>query len=313
MTRLPDAARSILEAGTLCYLAAPSPPGPHVTPVVYVLDGGRLWGTTSRGTTKARRWRRQALAGGLVRSGERALTFRGPVTLYDALDASTWPASILRGPQVARASARFTLKNAKFFAGYARDVTRIPLAWTPPGRVIFSVDLSSGLVSEDGRVVERWGAWGDQAGGLSSYRGAAADLPASALPAEVGDLALGFGDGALALPSPDGPIVLPAAWSSPGGAYHATLPAALLHVAGTPARTLASLVVDRASAWRAAHMRGVLLRGPASVYLLDRVRSGATRLRAQAGDPPGNAAVVRLLPRTVVWWSGWTSGTVGRS
>ena len=310
MTSLPRAARRILNEGTLCYLGAPSPAGPHVTPVVFVLDGGRLWGTTGRGTTKAKLWRRQPVAGGLVGFEGRWLAFRGAVTLYDALDPGTWPASLRRGPRVTSASVRFAMKNARFFAGYARDVTRVPLAWTPPGRVIFSIDVNSGAILESDSVPERWGPWGDGAAGLKTFRDASPGLTGERLPEEVRPLLEEPGDGIVAVQTPAGPVVLPARWNGSDGASFATLPAQFLSLAGRETEGNAALVVDRASAWRAAKMRGVLLRGPTSIYVAADLRSGLSELRSRVDELADDAAVIRIRPRTAVWWSGWASGTV---
>ncbi|MGH2685587.1 MAG: hypothetical protein ACRDJP_08995, partial [Actinomycetota bacterium] len=182
MTHIPEAAERILRDGVLCYLAAPSPAGPHTTPVVFALENGRVYGTTGRRTTKAKLWRREASAGGLVRGGDRTLVFRGPVTLYDALDPSTWLASMLRSVELTLASARFTAKNARFFAGYARDAARVPLSWTPPARVMFSVDVASGAILEGRAVVERWGEWGDGTTALKSFRRDRGGIEAQGLP-----------------------------------------------------------------------------------------------------------------------------------
>ncbi len=310
MTSLSRAARTILNEGTLCYLAAPSTVGPHVTPVVFVLDGGRIWGTTGRGTTKVKLWRREPVAGGLVGHAGRWLAFRGPVTLYDALDPSTWSASLRRGPRVASASARFSLKNARFFAGYARDVTRVPLAWTPPARVIFSIDVSAGAVLHDDQVLEQWGSWASEATGHRGFRPAEAGLPTESLPDDARDLLREPGEGTIGLGSHLGPVVLPARWRESKGAFYARMPGSLLSMAGVQRETHASLVVDRASTWRAANMRGVLLRGPASVYLTDEITSGRGRLEQQVGDLEPGHDVVRIRPSSAVWWRGWTSGTV---
>ena len=51
---IPVTARRTLEEGVLCYLGVRTPDGPHVTPVVYALDGSRLWVTTARTSVKAR-------------------------------------------------------------------------------------------------------------------------------------------------------------------------------------------------------------------------------------------------------------------
>ncbi|MGH2724120.1 MAG: pyridoxamine 5'-phosphate oxidase family protein [Actinomycetota bacterium] len=314
MSGLPSDARSLLRWGTLCYLAAPSPGGPHVTPVVFALDRSRLWATTSRGAVKAAAWRRHPVAGGLVQVGERAVAFRGTVTLYDALDPFTWPAVAFRAPAVVRASTKFTLKNARFFAGYARDARRVPLSWTPPGRIAVSVDLEAGAVLEGEDLVDTWGEWGSEAAGRTSFRAARRSaFPDGELPEELGELVAPAGRGVLGLEGGDAPVVLPVRWARADGAYYAVLPRPLLALAGAPAEGQGSLVVDRASAWRAARMAGLMLRGPADVFLPGEVRSGRTSLLAlarRAGPLPGEPAVVRLRPERAVWWSGWASGTV---
>ena len=309
MTRLPDAAASILETGVLCYLASPSPAGPHTTPVVFALEGGRIWGTTGRRTTKAKLWGREPLAGGLVRAGDRALTFRGTVTMYDLLNPSTWVASVLRSRQLTMAAARFTAKNARFFAGYARDAAHVPLTWTPPARILFSVDVTSGAIIERKDVVERWGSWGSSAEGLKSFRSPAAGLDPSLLPEGVRSLAGEPRPAVLAMPHADGPVVLPAE-ATAGGSTFARVPRSLLDLADVRPSITATLVVDHASAWRATEMRGVMLRGPASVFIPDRLTSGRRQLEAKVANLDEGEAAVRLRPRSAVWWLGWSSGTV---
>jgi nitroimidazol reductase NimA-like FMN-containing flavoprotein (pyridoxamine 5'-phosphate oxidase superfamily) len=312
---IPDAVRAVLDRGILCHLAAPSPAGPHVTPVVFVRDGDRLWGTTGRGTTKAARWRRAPAAGGLVVVGDAAVTFRGAVTLYDGLDPSTWWSSATRAPQLARASARFTVKNARFFAGYARDAAHVPLAWTPPARVVFSVDLDAVAILEDGRLGRRWGIWDGSVQARTSFRRSAGGLAPDRFPQELRDLVDRPGWGTLGLDRGRGPAVVPCRWVRSGGTYHAVVSRGLLQLAGASSDAAGSLVIDRASTWRAARMQGLLLRGPSAAFVPSTVRSGATSLAkviAEAGRPPDDPAVVRITPRTAVWWSGWSSGTVGR-
>jgi hypothetical protein len=315
VSRLPDAVRTILREGVLCYLAAPSPAGPHVTPVVYVLDGDRLWGTTGRGTTKASRWRDDPAAGGVVGVGDRSVTFRGRVTLYDMLDPSTWPLSLVRGPQVARASARFTVKNARFFAGYARDVGSLPLAWTPPARVMFSVDLEAAAVLEGGRLAERWGPWSRGLEAHGAFRRSSGGLSPARLPEDLRRLVGRSGSGTLGIEGRRGPAVFPCRWSRSGGAFYAVLSRAVLGLARPTSEAIGSLVVDRASSWRAARMKGFLFRGRASLFVPSAIRSGSAslaKLIAQADQLPDDPAVVRILPRSAVWWRGWSSGTVRR-
>lgn len=319
MNALPPTARRVLREGALCYLSAIGPAGPHVTPVVFVLHAGRVWGTTARSTAKARAWRRDPRAAGLVRAGERAVTFRGPVTAYDLLDPRTWGAAVRGATTLSRAAVGFSLKNAPFFAGYAVDARRVPLSWTPPGRVFFSVDLEAGAVLDlsRGEVMERWGRWGRSVSSGPGFRPARGRLPDTRVPSEVRRAVGRAGDGALGLAGSHGPVVLPVrrVRVPEDGAYYSVLPRRLMALAGVPSGTVGGLVADHASTWRAADMAGTLLRGPMDVYVLDRLKSGREDLLERirlAGPLPSEAAVVRVRPVEAVWWKGWASGTVKR-
>jgi hypothetical protein len=109
-------------------------------------------------------------------------------------------------------------------------------------------------------------------------------------------------------------VILPCAWAEDGAALYATLPATALELADLrDPRPPAALVIDRASWWRARHMTGAMLRGTGEVVATDRLASGgrsADRIVQAAGAEPEGAALVRLRPHRVVWWRGWSSGTV---
>lgn len=309
---IPEDARRALREGVLCYAAAPGPDAPHVTPMVFALEDDRLWATTSRGSRKVRLWRERSEGAGLVRAGNRAVAFRGSVELYDLLDPSTWARSVLRSPLVTRAALRFSRKNARFFAGYARDAYRVPLGWTPPGRVFLSLGLEAGALLDlsEGTVLRSWGSLERGLAGAGSFRRLASSpgLDADA-PRDVRRALGSEGEGALAMW--DGPV-LPARWrrSREEGAYYAVLPAAFLVLSGAGDRAPATLVLDHPSSWRASRMLGLQLRGEARIYLPDRLRSGRASLIERSGAREGDA-VVRLRPDRIVWWRGWTSGSLG--
>ena len=311
---IPPAAREILDAGVLCYLSIRTSRGPHMTPVVYVVDGDRLWVTTSRSSLKARIWRRDAHVAGLVEERGRAVTFRGTVRVYDGLDPLSWPSAVLAGPRLLRAAARFTVKNARFFAGYAVDAPRVPLAWSPPGRVFASVELEGGHVLDHraGTIVETWGRWpGDvdysPAFLPQSRRGG--DLP---VPSRVLDATASAAFGALAL---QGPLltVLPIRprWAKRRPKYEAVIPRAFADLSFVDPAFRAALAVGYASTWRAAQMTGMLLQGEGRLYAPDGVRNGKDALRRRlsaAGKGGEDVVLVTLAPSRVVWWDGWTSG-----
>jgi Pyridoxamine 5'-phosphate oxidase len=321
--RIPDAAREVLERGVLCHVAARARRGPHLTPVVYVFDGGRIWLTTSRGAAKAWLWGRDPSAAGLVRLGDRAILFRGTVRTYDAFDVGSWPGAVASGPAIIRAATRFTVKNARFFAGYAVDARRVPFAWTPPGRVFVAIEPTAGwLVSPaDGSRLRRWGTWPRGASGLTSFR---ADrrlrMPDLGAPAGVRHAVARSADAALAFDAGDALTVLPAAARRvPGeGSYQAVIARSLYELTGVRGSAPAALTLDHASRWRAADMTGMLLRGTARAYVEAELERGAASLGAHMarvvgkdGGPP-DPVLVRLRPDSVVWWEGWAGGTVGR-
>jgi hypothetical protein len=304
--RLPRSAREILDQGTLCYLAVRTREGPHLTPVVFVLDGGRIWLTTSRASVKARALRQDPDVAGMVRLGSSVVTFLGRARTYDALDPLSWPSAAVAGPRLVRAATRFSLKNARFFAGYAVDARRVPLVWTPPGRIFVGIEVVAGAVLDvaRGAVPERWGDWSQGPRAVSRRprpRNPAARAIDLGVPRSVRSLVGDRGEGALAVG--ELPAVLPVTWRriARERAYHAVLPRSFLELGDSRPRPRtsamrAALAVDRLAAWRAADMAGMLLRGDADTSALEDDR-----------------ALVRLRPRRVVWWQGWSSGTVSEA
>ncbi len=318
-------ARELLAEAEWCHLAAATPSGPHVTPLVFAVDGGRIWVTTSRSSVKARAWRADPRTAGMVRAGDRALLFRGRVRTYDALDPFTWPAAAIASPRLGKAATKFTLKNARFFFGYAVDAYRVPLAWAPTGRVFVSVEMAAARVVDvdDGSVIDGWGSWARGLEPALIYRDPSADDAAArtartvrsrlrAIPQEILDAIGDQGDGVLStqIEGPDGPIltVLPTRWSAAGpGVYDAVVPIRTAELTGAGNEVRAGLTMDRASMWRASEMRGLLIRGSARVFAPAITRRGAAALAHRVAP---QEALLRLSGERITWWEGWASGTV---
>ncbi|MGZ4124820.1 MAG: pyridoxamine 5'-phosphate oxidase family protein [Actinomycetota bacterium] len=318
MTSLSRAIASVLDAGAFCHLAARTERGPHLTPTVYAFSNGNLWVTTSRGSVKARAWRSDPTVSGLVRDGEDAVSFSGRVRTYDVLDADTWPNVLGRSPAVALASLRFTHKNARFFAGYAVDARHIPLAWTPPGRVFAEIEIASAALIRGDAVVEGSGVPDgetDRAGVLASraaYRRAAAADAFVALPGRIRDALGEDGVGAICLEGRRGPAILPARWRADDDALVAIVPTEALAPADAGASCPVALAIDRQSWWRARRMLGSMVQGAADVFVPSEVRTGRSALASAIGRAGGDVermSLVRLRPKRVVWWEGWTSGS----
>jgi hypothetical protein len=307
---LSTAVREVLDQGRFCAVATTTPHGPHCTPLVFASSGGRLWLTTSRRSAKTRAWRTDPSVAGLVRHADLAVAFTGSVKLYDALDRSTWGDAIAGATSIARATAAFSAKNARFFAGYAIDARQVPFAWTPPGRVFVGIDLQRVALLDDEGVQEGRGRWrGETTTHPTFRRTSKRGDPLASLPGHV-RVGLGVeGDGGLALVGDRGPVVLPARWRIDDGGLFAALPAETLALADAGPDAPAALMMDRASAWRARDMLGAMVQGQAQLYVLDALGSGAKSAGAIATSiDPEAGALVRLSPARVVWWSGWSSG-----
>jgi hypothetical protein len=309
---LSTAVQSVLDEGTFCAVATVTPDGPHCTPLVYAASGGRLWLTTSRRSVKARSWRQDSSISGAIRHGELAVTFTGTVKTYDALDKRTWAGAVAGATSIARATATFSRKNARFFAGYAFDARQIPLAWTPPGRVFVGVDLErTALLDADG-VQEGRGRWGGEAASHKTFRRRSSDPdPLAALPEDVVSEVGRAGDGLLAITGTRGLVVLPVRWAADEGSLYAALPTETLALAGAEDPDVSvSLTIDKPSVWRAKDMIGGMIQGVGSCYVGGVVGSGAKTMRSIAADlSPSADALVRIAPHRVVWWQGWSSGS----
>jgi hypothetical protein len=308
---LSTAVQQVLGDGAFCAVVTSTPHGPHCTPLVFAYSGGRLWLTTSRGSVKARGWKADPAVAGLVRHGELSVTFTGAVKSYDALDRNTWGAAVAGATSIARATARFSKKNARFFAGYAMDARQVPLAWTPPGRVFVGIDLDrTALLDEDG-IQEGRGRWGGETISHGTFRRARDEgSPLSELPADLREELGSSGRASLAISGARGSVVLPVRWLEEGGSLYAALPEETLSLADAGPDAAVALTIDKASAWRAREMVGAMIQGTASLFVLDELGSGAKGARAIASSihqSPG--ALIRLSPQRLVWWKGWTSGS----
>jgi hypothetical protein len=308
---LSTAVQTVLDEGPFCAVATMTPDGPHCTPLVFAASGGRVWLTTSRRSVKARNWRTDPAMAGLVRHGDLAVTFTGTVKTYDALDRQTWGAAVAGATSIARATALFSRKNARFFAGYALDAKQVPFAWTPPGRVFVGVDLERTALLDDAGVQEGRGRWGGTATSHRTFRRTSGGAdPLGAFPKEVSAELGREGDGSLAIVGERGTVALPVRWRAEADALYAALPAETLALAGADEDAPMALTLDKPSEWRARDMVGAMVQGSGASYVGGSVGSGAKTLRALAASIASEAtALVRLTPHRVVWWKGWTSGS----
>lgn len=315
MTGLPVRLAEVFAKGEFCHVAARTTRGPHLTPLVFVVSDDRLWVTTSRRSVKARAWKDDERVAGLVRDGERAVSFSGTITTYDALDAGTWRRGIARSSALARASLRFTQKNARFFAGYAIDARQVPLSWTPPGRVFVEIDIESAVLVRGDGVRGSFGLRreGPVASKRSFRRSPARRDALALLPSDLSsDLGLER-DGVLAFDDGSRVVVTTARWADDEGMLSVVVPReAVEALGGGDAAGRGALVVERPSWWRAKRMTGAMLQGESGVYDPAQVGSGSRSVRdriERVGADPASSVLVRIAPDRVVWWKGWESGS----
>jgi hypothetical protein len=307
---LSTAVQDVLDRGQFCAVATMTPRGPHCTPLVYVGSGARVWLTTSRRSVKANAWRRDPTMAGLVRDGDLAVTFTGTVRTYDALDRRTWGAAVAGAISIARATATFSAKNARFFAGYAVDARQVPFAWTPPGRVFVGVDLERTALVDPQGVQEGRGRWGGTPGSAATFRRTKGLDPFAEVPRDVAERLGREGEGALAIAGERGLVVLPVRWRADATSLYAALPGDTLALAAVGAEAPVALTVDTPSIWRARDMVGAMFQGTAQFAVEGQVGSGASSLHAVASSiAPNASAVARVMATRVVWWQGWTSGS----
>jgi hypothetical protein len=311
MSFLSTAVQRVLEDGSFCYVATQTPYGPHCTPLVFGFSGGRIWLTTARGSVKATAWSRDRTVAGMVRSDGLAVTFIGRVDTYDLLDSNTWSATIAEAPQLARASLRFSRKNARFFAGYAFDARQVPLAWTPPGRVFVGIDLDRTALIDERGVAEGRSRW---SGGISSAsvfrRPRYGPDPFAGFPPPISGALHREGSGALGVGGSEGLVVIPARWKAYDHELLVAVATQSLSLASTEPVSPAVLTVDRPSAWRARDMVGAMFQGSAEVFEPGKLTSGARSASSLVRSiDPDAGSLVRMNAGRIVWWRGWTSGS----
>jgi hypothetical protein len=106
-----------------------------------------------------------------------------------------------------------------------------------------------------------------------------------------------------------GSVVLPVRWRADAAALYAALPAESLELTGAGPDAEVALTIDRASAWRARDMVGAMVQGTGGFHVLDRLGTGARSAKTIATSiDPEAGALVRIVPRRLVWWKGWSSG-----
>jgi hypothetical protein len=212
------------------HVAVETAAGPHVTPQAFAVALGRVWLVAPRDSLKVRALRRRPAVGVLFIDGDESVSVTGTAEIVSPFDARR-VASM--APALSCASSDYATRNAPLMAGFAADMFKMS-APLPLDRVVIAVtpERTERLSESAARVDVEIGT-----------------LPAGSALDPLDDLVTA----ALAVSTPDGPIVLPARWD--GSRRVASVAAASLEPAA------ACLSLDRSKGVRPSRFRGALLRG----------------------------------------------------
>ncbi|MET0728179.1 MAG: hypothetical protein ABWZ76_07750 [Acidimicrobiales bacterium] len=266
---------AVLDGTSSVYVAIRTQSGPHLTPELFTVSGGRVLCLTSVVTLKARRARTEPIVAICAWHGDRALTALGDVEVIDP----AVPTSVLAAPGTALQSplgvARFLRDNAAEMTGAAIDLVAGRLGRPiPPHRVILAIKPVAATISENGDVTMSDG-WdldpdpvddgepdaadeGDDDGEPDAAdEGEAVDL--RALPDGLATLAVA-GPAAVGWMRPDGtPLALPAMWDP--ARREALVPEAVFDLGAGVDRGPACVTFDAWSGYGPSGKQGVMLRG----------------------------------------------------
>jgi Pyridoxamine 5'-phosphate oxidase len=277
----------ILDEADVLHVAVAARNGPHVTPAVFDIDGGRLWFVTPRRSVKARVIARRRRVGGLVQLGDWSVVIGGRARIVDPLTARGVfsPGRLLDLPF---AAAGYLSRNHRHATGTIRDHEAPTLALS---RVLVSIDIRRLALLDGWAVARSWGRWSEADLLLRGEppAGTAPDL--SAVPPGVRNLLADDAPVALGWQSPAGPLAVPARWRAGTGELETSAGAMVL--AGAASGSPACVTAER-SRYRLKSKQGLLISG-----------DGHARL---AGD--GTLARVSLDARRTTWWRGEERHTI---
>ncbi len=263
-----DEARRLLNEGELLHVALETRAGPHVTPELFVWNGGRLWFATARRTLKARLLDPGEQVGALIALGSHRLVILGEARPLDPLSPQSILSSKPESVLAPVAGTAFVFRNAPHLVGFlAQGLHALPHSLATLRMLVAIRPVAAALVERD-EVIDSAGAWHPQEVPARDPR-RAAKVTAGSVPSAVGDLVEEPSDAVAALTTPYGPVAVPVRWDPDSGT--ASVSARLLSLVGVEGETEASVEIDRMEGYLMSGKRGVLLRGDATINRRGRV------------------------------------------
>ncbi|MCA1842886.1 MAG: pyridoxamine 5'-phosphate oxidase family protein [Actinobacteria bacterium] len=280
----------VLDEAEVVHVAVAARNGPHVTPAVFDVDGGRLWFVTPRRSVKARVISHHRRVGALVQLGRWSVVIGGRARIVDPLTARGVfsPGRLLDLPF---AAVGYLGRNHRHATGTIRDHEAPTLALS---RVLVSIDIRRLALLDGWDVAANWGRWSatDLLLRGEPPPGHAPDL--AAVPPGVRNLLADDSPVVLGWQSLFGPLALPARWRGDAGGLETS--GAAMVLTGAASGSPACVTAER-SRYRLKSKQGLLLTG-----------DGHARL---AGDGP--LARVTLDARRTVWWRGEETHAIAAS
>ena len=235
--------RSVLGESRQAFVAVATRNGPHVTPELYAVEGGRLWFASAAETLKVRVVEKRPHAAAAIRAGDRSVVVAGTVESFDPFDPRAIARAARQGPAVAKALGQFGLRNAPDLAGFVADTVRGRLGRRIPGRrTLLALTPDRVALTGSGAVDGAWGAWSSARTGTEV----------------AGDAGPGI-DAVVGWEAEGGVLALPARWDPSSGT--AQVPAALLDLVGVRGSARACVAADEYGGPGPAAKSGLLLRG----------------------------------------------------
>ncbi|MDQ6696168.1 MAG: hypothetical protein M3Z46_01755 [Actinomycetota bacterium] len=302
----PDVATELtaaLAGAAQVYVGVSTSGGPHVTPELFTVAGGRIICMTAAPTVKSRRLRRHRSVACAIRSDTRCVSLVGRATVIDPAS----PATLLRAPRRAVTAsldaAHFTAANLVELSGAAVDLLTGRLGRPiPPHRVVIIIEPQAAAITDRATVRSESGwaelspAPSDAAPAAGAGRAAASrgrsELPdVAALPDGLAGLT-SAGQTVVGWNRVDGtPLAFAAAWDHERAV--ATIAAELFDLIGAARASSACAAFDAWSGFGPSGKQGLMLRGTGHA-----VRVGTTM-------------ELRCTIDRATYWRGTATGSIG--
>ncbi|HUS23291.1 MAG TPA: hypothetical protein VMZ66_14905 [Aeromicrobium sp.] len=252
----------VLDGTDTLYVAIRSASGPHVTPELFTVSGGRILCLTSAAALKTRRSKNGGLVGLCASSATGSVVLTGSVEVVDPTSLRSALAAPSAALQAPLGVARFVRDNVSEMVGATIDTMAGRLGRPlPPHRVVLAFTPKAALVTEAGavRFDEGWDVVAEPGTTALDDGDEPPPIHLTEIPGELGDLAVS-GPAVVGWFRTEGaPIALPVQWDA--DQLVARLPLAVFEACGASMSGPACITFDGWTGYGPSGKQGVMLRG----------------------------------------------------